>query len=148
MCTTSDDNNTSVDGNENGDTNNDTQQQQQQNTTSSTKVILITGASSGIGKATAIYLAEKGIATALTLFARRQEPLDKTAQELKTRFPKIQTLVVPGDASIAVDNQRAVDLSVATFGGLHGMFINAGVFKGHKSLVETSDKDIDTLLNT
>jgi NADP-dependent 3-hydroxy acid dehydrogenase YdfG len=112
------------------------------------KVILITGASSGIGKATAFYLAEKGIATALTLFARRQDPLDETAKELATRFPTVKTVVVTGDASIAEDNQRAVDVTMATFGGLHGMFINAGVFKGHKSLVETSDEDIDTLLNT
>jgi NADP-dependent 3-hydroxy acid dehydrogenase YdfG len=111
------------------------------------KVILITGASSGIGKATAFYLAEKGIATALTLFARRQDPLDETAKELATRFPKVKTLVVTGDASIAEDNKRAVDLTVEIFGGMHGMFINAGVFKGHKSLVETSDEDIDTLLN-
>jgi NADP-dependent 3-hydroxy acid dehydrogenase YdfG len=138
MCTNSENNDSTTNSVE--DTANNARQQ--------SKVILITGASSGIGKATAIYLAEKGIATALTLFARRQDPLDETAQELATRFPKIQTLVVTGDASIAVDNQRAVDLTVTTFGGLHGMFINAGVFKGHKPLVETSDEDIDTLLNT
>lgn len=45
------------------------------------KVIIITGASSGIGKATALLLAEKG--AKLVLAARRVEKLEKIVQTIK-----------------------------------------------------------------
>jgi NADP-dependent 3-hydroxy acid dehydrogenase YdfG len=108
--------------------------------------VLITGASSGIGKATALYLAENGVA-AICLFARRPERLDELAQELKETYPYVKTLVVAGDASNAADNKRAVDEAVAAFGGLTAAFINAGVYHGSMPLTETPDAVVEEIID-
>ncbi|CAB9507884.1 Diacetyl reductase [(S)-acetoin forming] [Seminavis robusta] len=110
------------------------------------KVVLITGASSGMGKASALYLAQKGV-KAITLFSRRKEALDETAKEIKEKFPSVQTLVVAGDVASAADNQRAVDETVKAFGCLHGAFLNAGVYKGGAPLHEVPEEDIQAILD-
>ena len=51
------------------------------------KVVIITGASSGIGKATALLLAESG--AKVVLAARNQEKLEKAVNEIKERRGKI-----------------------------------------------------------
>ena len=99
-----------------------------------------------MGKAAAHCVASKG-ATAVTLFARRKEALEEAKQEIEGKFPAVKVLIVAGDAASAEDNQRAVDETVKSFGGLHGAFLNAGVYKGGKSLTESTDEDIDILLN-
>lgn len=83
----------------------------------SESIVLVTGASSGMGKETAIYLAIKG-AKAVTLFARRKEALDEVAAEVEAAGAK--ALVVVGDSSKAEDNKRAVEETVAAFGGITG----------------------------
>eukprot|EP00538_Stauroneis_constricta_P001613 CAMPEP_0119565800 /NCGR_PEP_ID=MMETSP1352-20130426/31180_1 /TAXON_ID=265584 /ORGANISM="Stauroneis constricta, Strain CCMP1120" /LENGTH=99 /DNA_ID=CAMNT_0007614789 /DNA_START=48 /DNA_END=343 /DNA_ORIENTATION=- len=93
------------------------------------KVYLITGASSGMGKDAALYLASKKV-KALTLFSRGKDRLDEVAAQIEKEFPQTKTLVVAGDASSADDNKRAVDETVAAFGGIHGAFVNAGIFRG------------------
>ena len=110
------------------------------------KVILVTGASSGMGRETALFLASKGI-NALTLFARGEEKLKEVAAEITEKFPSVKTLVVAGDASKAEDNQRAVDETVKAFGGITGAFVNAGVYRGGTPLAQVDDKDIDDILN-
>jgi NAD(P)-dependent dehydrogenase (short-subunit alcohol dehydrogenase family) len=110
------------------------------------KIVLVTGASSGMGKATAIYLAGKGV-KAITLFARGKDRLDEVANEIKAMDTPTKTLIVVGDASKVSDNQRAVDETVAAFGGINSAFVNAGIFRGQLPLADTPDDLIEDILN-
>ena len=83
-------------------------------------VALVTGASSGIGEATARALAELGAAVALV--ARRKERLEKLASEISTRTLVLETDVTQRDQAFA-----AVECTVAELGRLDTMINNAGV---------------------
>lgn len=82
-----------------------------------TKTILITGASTGIGKMTAIYFAEKGWNVAATM-----RTIDKGADLLK--FPNIRLfkLDVLDERSI----EQAVADTIEVFGGIDVLYNNAG----------------------
>lgn len=109
------------------------------------KIILVTGASSGMGRETAKFLANKG-AKALTLFARRKEQLQEVANEIQSKT-STKVLVVVGDASNDQDVKRAVDDTVDAFGGITSAFINAGIYRGGTKLEETKDEDIQAILD-
>lgn len=83
------------------------------------KTLLITGASSGIGAATAKAAAEDGWNVAL--FARSADKLEKLAQDLGD-----QAVALEGDATHFEDLQAAVSQAAARFGGIHAAFANAG----------------------
>ncbi|MCA9839531.1 MAG: SDR family oxidoreductase [Trueperaceae bacterium] len=85
------------------------------------KVVIITGASSGIGAATARLLAKEG--ARLTLAARSTDKLEALAEELEC-----ETLVVPTDISQAEDVTRMVDKTIQTFGQVDVLFANAGIY--------------------
>lgn len=84
-------------------------------------VVLITGASSGIGAATAKALAEKGARVALV--ARSQERLHRVANSIGE-----QALPIVADVTKAADNERMVAETLAHFGQLDVVFANAGMF--------------------
>lgn len=89
------------------------------------KVVAITGASSGIGEATARLLAERGASVALG--ARRVERLDALAGDLRDRgFPAI---TCPTDVTRAPDLERLVTTTVAEFGRIDVLVSNAGISK-------------------
>lgn len=111
------------------------------------KVYLVTGASSGMGRDTAYLLAEKGV-KGLTLVARRKDVLDEVAADLAKLYPNVQTLTVVGDVTSDSDNKRAVDETVAKFGGIHGAFVNAGTYRGGAKLPELSDEDMNIVIDT
>ncbi|SFF76855.1 SDR family NAD(P)-dependent oxidoreductase [Blastococcus tunisiensis] len=77
--------------------------------------VLITGASSGIGRATAVELAGRG--SRLVLLARGRESLEETAAEVLAAGAEA-ALVRPADVTDATAVQAAVDDAVAEFGGL------------------------------
>jgi NAD(P)-dependent dehydrogenase (short-subunit alcohol dehydrogenase family) len=84
------------------------------------KIALVTGAGTGIGRATAIALSQDGFA--LVLAGRRREPLDETAGLLTG-----QSLVVPTDVGVP-DSVDALFAAVKQkFGRLDVLFNNAGV---------------------
>lgn len=75
----------------------------------SDKTAIVTGASSGIGRATALTLAEAG--AAVVIHARRKDRLDKLASEISDLGGK--ALVVVGDASIQADIDLLLNRSLA-----------------------------------
>ncbi len=93
---------------------------------------LVTGASSGIGEATAHALAERGANVAL--LARRRDALEAVAGELEAEYDA-RALVVDGDVREGETSERAVEAVVDRFGGLDVVVANAGVGRG--SDVET-----------
>lgn len=86
------------------------------------KSVVITGASSGIGRATAFAFAQVGCR--VTLAARRGEMLDDVAAECRARGGEAMSLVTDVIDGVAV--QRLADHVVATFGGIDIWINNAG----------------------
>ena len=85
------------------------------------KVVIITGASSGIGAETARHLSRLGCR--LTLAARSEEKLRVLAGELDT-----DALIVRTDVTALDDVQRMVDTTIERFGRIDVMFANAGIY--------------------
>ncbi|GHH20624.1 short-chain dehydrogenase [Sphingomonas glacialis] len=96
------------------------------------KVAIITGASSGIGKAAALLFAANG--AAVVLVARRQDPLDQLVRTIEERGGR--ALAVVGDVKEERTHQQALAAAQSTFGGLHIAFNNAGLVGAVKPLAE------------
>jgi len=87
------------------------------------KVVLITGASSGIGRATAVRLASLG--ARLALAARNAGALEETAAEIRAQGG--QALVLPTDVTHAEQCRQTVESAVGHYGQLDVLLCSAGV---------------------
>ncbi|MGE8498771.1 MAG: SDR family oxidoreductase [Pseudomonas sp.] len=87
------------------------------------KVILITGASSGIGEACARLLAERG--ATLLLGARRTERLEQLVSEIRQAGGRADYCRL--DVTSPTDTQAFIDTAVASFGRIDVLINNAGV---------------------
>src|SRR5574340_483253 len=87
------------------------------------KVVIITGASSGIGEATAKLLAAKG--ARLVLGARRKENLKRIADEIRQHGG--QAAYQELDVTRQDDNDRIVKLAKDSYGRVDVIFLNAGL---------------------
>lgn len=85
------------------------------------KVVVIMGASSGIGAATAKLLAGEGVK--VTIAARRMNRLE----EIKKDNPAGDILAVEADVTKADDVQNVIDKTVAEYGRVDALFNNAGI---------------------
>lgn len=85
------------------------------------KVALVTGASSGIGRATSFALAEAG--ANVVLFARSKEKLATISDQLGGR-----ALVCPGDVTRLEDLKLTVQRALDHFGRIDILFANAGLY--------------------
>jgi NADP-dependent 3-hydroxy acid dehydrogenase YdfG len=100
------------------------------------KVAIITGASSGIGEATAKLLASKG--AKVVLGARREEKLKQIADEVGKDGG--QAIYKELDVTKPSDNDAIVKLAKDTFGRVDVMFLNAGLMPNSPlSALKTDD---------
>ncbi|KAL3683482.1 hypothetical protein R1sor_001504 [Riccia sorocarpa] len=88
------------------------------------KVVVITGASSGIGEQLAYKYAKRH--TRLVLAARREEKLNEIAEKARS-IGAVETLVVPCDVTIEEDCKNLIEQAVNRFGHLDHLVLNAGV---------------------
>jgi NADP-dependent 3-hydroxy acid dehydrogenase YdfG len=87
------------------------------------KVVIITGASSGIGAATAKQLAGKG--AKVVLGARRRERLEELAGEIEKAGGQAAYGVL--DVTKPADSEEIVKVAKEKFGRIDAIFLNAGI---------------------
>lgn len=90
----------------------------------SSKVCIITGASSGIGKALAYEYASRG--HRISISARREELLIKIAADIKTKY-SVEVLSIKADVSKEGDCKQIVDQTIEKFGQIDTLINNAGI---------------------
>lgn len=106
------------------------------------RVVVITGASSGLGEATARLLSEKGAIVALG--ARRADRIASLAEQLTARGAK--ALAVTTDVTDAGQVQRLVDEAVRSYGRVDVMLNNAGIMP-HSPLERLKIDDWDRTID-
>jgi NAD(P)-dependent dehydrogenase (short-subunit alcohol dehydrogenase family) len=87
------------------------------------KVIIVTGASSGIGRQAAMMLAREGASVVVN--ARRSAELESLADEIRSGGGK--AVAIPGSVAEEATHEAMVNAARNTFGGLDGAFNNAGI---------------------
>ncbi|KAJ8509546.1 hypothetical protein ONZ45_g8308 [Pleurotus djamor] len=98
---------------------------------SGTKVAIVTGASSGIGRASAIALADAGWNVVIT--ARRIDALNETAEKCHQR-----ALVIQGDVTNESFVKQLFEEAVSQFGRVDMLFNNAGISAPAVTIEETT----------
>jgi NADP-dependent 3-hydroxy acid dehydrogenase YdfG len=106
-------------------------------------VCMITGASAGIGRASALALAREG--ASLVLVARRKSRLDELVELVHSAGG--QAIAVVGDVREEETALRAMQGAKEHFGALHILLNNAGM-GNYKPLIETSAEEYDELIDT
>jgi short-subunit dehydrogenase len=101
------------------------------------KVVIITGASTGIGAATAELLACRG--ASIVLAARRADMLANVEREITSRGGK--AVALPTDVTINADIEKLVNETLARFGRIDALVNNAGVAGGNSILADTEVLD-------
>lgn len=105
------------------------------------KVASITGAASGIGRATALLFASEGAAVVIT---------DVNESGGRAVVAEIvnsggRATFEPGDVTRAADCKRVIERAMRDFGGIHVLFNNAGIIR-RASVVELSEADWDRVM--
>jgi NAD(P)-dependent dehydrogenase (short-subunit alcohol dehydrogenase family) len=106
------------------------------------KRTLVTGASSGLGRAIARRFAGEGARVAIT--GRRADQLDEAAAEVRAAGG--EALIIRADHTSEDDNRRTIDDVVATFGGLDVLVNSAGVI-GYDGITEAKPDEMRRLLD-
>jgi len=107
------------------------------------KVVLITGASSGIGRETAVQFAKKG--SNLILVARRKQKLEQLDNELQKY--KISTLICECDVSDKLQVEKMSKLVLEKFGHVDILVNNAG-FAIYGSVFDLTIDEIESQMTT
>jgi NAD(P)-dependent dehydrogenase (short-subunit alcohol dehydrogenase family) len=105
------------------------------------KVAIITGAGSGIGRASAILFASEG---AKLVIGDKADSIHATARAIDAAGGSV--VAVQMDAGSEADVIAIVDTAVATFGGLDIAFANAGISGGMEGIFETTPEHMAEVL--
>ncbi|KAL0871100.1 hypothetical protein ABMA27_004904 [Loxostege sticticalis] len=108
------------------------------------KVVLVTGASSGIGAAIALKFAEEGASVAIV--GRNEEKLKKVTENIAKVGNK--PLVIVADMTKDNDVQRIVNDTLKQFGKIDVLVNNAGVSRYTDITDENAMKEYDNVINT
>lgn len=100
------------------------------------KIVIITGASSGIGKALAFEFGSAGAKIVIT--GRNENTLLEVSQQLTAQ--KIENIAVIADAANESDNQKMIDKTIAKFGKIDVLINNAGITM--RALFEEADLNV------
>ena len=105
------------------------------------KTVIITGAGTGIGRATALRFARDGYNVVLN--GRHRDALTEVANEIGTEV----VLVAPGDVANKAEVEQVVDAATRRFGSIDVVVNNAGVV--HPGIAEMlNDQDFDSMMAT
>lgn len=107
------------------------------------KIALVTGASSGLGKVTALKFASEG--AAVVVAARREAETEATAQLIRDEGGR--AIAVPTDVSSAAQVEAMVAEAIDTYGRIDVAFNNAGLGIPSRRVHETSEEDWDRLFD-
>lgn len=105
------------------------------------KTILVTGASSGIGRATAIECAKLGASVIIT--GRNEERLKNTFDELDTSMGQHHQIVLAD-----ISNNEGLNVLVSALPSLDGLSSNAGIGMGNKPIKFINEDDIHSIFET
>jgi meso-butanediol dehydrogenase/(S,S)-butanediol dehydrogenase/diacetyl reductase len=106
------------------------------------RVTIVTGAGTGIGRATAERFAEEGALVALV--GRRKEKLEEAAKAIGSSGGRFR--VTPADVSEPGAMQRVVDALLSECGRIDCLVANAGVVVAREAALETTEEDWNTTL--
>ena len=105
------------------------------------KIVIITGASSGIGARTAQKFSRLGANLCLT--GRKLENLEKVASECESK----STFIVPGDITNPDDTKKIVEAAIKKYGKIDILVNNAGIIETG-TIENTSLEQYDRVMNT
>ena len=108
-------------------------------------VAVVTGGGSGIGRDTALLLAERG--AHVVVAGRRSEPLEEAAAEIRKRG--VRALAVPTDVRKPAACKAMIEAAIKEFGRLDVLINNAGGAHGHVGIakMDLAKWDRDVQLN-
>lgn len=103
-------------------------------------VVVVTGASTGLGRAVAVEVATEGAKAVVINYAHNRDDAEETAR--RVRALGAETVVVQGDVSVDADC-RKIAAAAEPFGRIDALFNNAGTtkFAGHADMDAVSAQD-------
>ncbi len=106
------------------------------------KSVVVTGASSGMGKAIVELFVKEG--ASVVAVARRKERLDALVESLQGEPGKV--IAMAGDVSKREDNEAMIELAVKEFGKLDVLVNNAGVMDDMAPIAEVTDEKYEYVM--
>lgn len=114
---------------------------------SNQRIALVTGCSQGIGRAIVLRLASDGYNIAMNDLSVQSEALFALREELVSKFPEQQFIVVIANVSVEDEVQRMFEATINQLGGLDVLVANAGCCGTLIALTETPLSHLESLLD-